>query len=216
MKRIGISLRSSHATGYHEPRDALARDWYGVFAELNRSQTDAKKPQQTVQYSWIMLPNIGKDIAQYVKHWQLDGVILSGGDDIGAEPIRDETEHALIDYCQQHNLPILGVCRGAQLLGQRFGATLCSVSASEHVATHHQLSTKVTPWATAQTLKVNSYHTQACQLPLPDSLQLLAHIEEHAEAFMHTNAAIVGIMWHPERESHLSEFDQQLITWLFK
>jgi len=67
----------------------------------------------------------------------LDGLIFSGGDDIGVElyggeivpdiridPERDALEIALIRDAEERKLPILGVCRGAQLLNVERGGTL--------------------------------------------------------------------------------------------
>lgn len=68
----------------------------------------------------------------------LDGLILSGGADIdpsryGAEPHertgaprtdRDEFEAALIDAALEVQLPLLGICRGAQMLNVELGGTL--------------------------------------------------------------------------------------------
>ncbi|WP_394128841.1 gamma-glutamyl-gamma-aminobutyrate hydrolase family protein [Shewanella maritima] len=204
MKRIGISLRSSHATHYHEHRDALARDWYALFAQFKSD------------FTWIMLPNIGHDIEAYIKQWQLDGIILSGGDDIGAEPIRDTTEEHLINYCIDNQLPLLGICRGAQLIALHYGCKLTHIDTKDHVNSRHQFATTTLPWAASQLLNVNSYHSCAVQLPLPPPLNTFATVEQVAEGFIHRTAPIVGIMWHPERENNISDFDQQLFQWLFK
>ena len=67
----------------------------------------------------------------------VDGVVIGGGDDIGPalygdladpgaqyDPDRDEFESEVIDHALINRLPILGICRGAQLLNVKLGGNL--------------------------------------------------------------------------------------------
>ena len=45
----------------------------------------------------------------------LSGILLSGGNDLGSFPDRDNTELNLINYAIQKSIPILGICRGCKL-----------------------------------------------------------------------------------------------------
>jgi putative glutamine amidotransferase len=54
----------------------------------------------------------------------IDAVVLAGGDDIGVDPDRDQAEVALVKGCCERGIPLLGVCRGLQLLTVADGGTL--------------------------------------------------------------------------------------------
>ena len=54
----------------------------------------------------------------------LDGVLLTGGADIGDAPERDAFELALAAAALEHDVPVLGVCRGMQVMNVARGGTL--------------------------------------------------------------------------------------------
>ena len=56
----------------------------------------------------------------------LDGVVLTGGADIGEAPERDAFELALAGAALERDVPVLGVCRGMQVMNVARGGTLIS------------------------------------------------------------------------------------------
>ena len=210
MKKIGITLRLSSPQGYDEPRDSLARDWYRFFAELGWG------------HQWLLLPNLGEQTIAYAQAHGIEGVIFSGGDDVGSDPLRDASEQALLAHCVAQHWPVLGICRGLQLIQLFFGGQLTAADRSLHVAQRHLIIPTADvgdlPWQVdAQPRPVNSFHGNGLAAPLPAPLRPWAHDEQGAcEALVHTHEKIAGIMWHPEREISFSESDRQLCRWLFE
>lgn len=198
-------MRSSNAVGYSEVRDAIARDWYQFLANLG------------LENAWILLPNLGKNTVSYAKRWGVDALILSGGDDIGHDFQRDTSEIELLTYCIEKQFPVLGICRGAQLIQQHFGGQVIPTDPIRHRATRHEvnISALLPWWHDNSSCNVNSFHTNKLAYPLPDSLSSFATVGDECEGIMHKSLNIVGIMWHPEREVSLSDFDRKLCRWLF-
>ncbi len=88
----------------------------------------------------VLIPRVGKDSPMDVRKIvaELDGLLLQGGDDVsplnyGEEPlqpkwagdaVRDEYEMILIREFLRQKKPILGICRGAQILNVTMGGSL--------------------------------------------------------------------------------------------
>ena len=208
--RIGITTRVTHAVGYLEPRDALAQDWY---AFLQWAMPEA---------SWLLIPNLGLGAVDYFRNWDLDGLILSGGNDIGEEPTRDQTESLLLDHCEDHAIPALGVCRGLQFIVTENAGVLRRCNAKEHVNSRHPVVlSEGFPIQSQQgrIIEVNSFHQFGVQIvDLPPSINVLATTidQQWAECINVSGTQTFGIMWHPERDGSDRSLDRDLIRWVFK
>lgn len=158
------------------------------------------------------------------------GLVLSGGEDVeparyGAAPSaalgsvnrrRDAMEFCALETALHHQVPVLGICRGAQLLNVALGGTLYQDIGTERPGglTHRQAE----PWGQrshsaqvvngsrlhamvgADELFINSYHHQAIR-DVAGSLEVVARAEdgmvEAVEGRDHP--WLVGVQWHPER-----------------
>lgn len=191
MKKVGLTQRVELVEAYSERRDALDQQW----CRLLEAQGMVPVP----------LCNRPVDVKAYLDALDLDAVILTGGNDLvslgGGAPERDRFEAALIEYCRGNNLPLLGVCRGAQMINAHLGGELVSVEG--HVATRHGLHwADQAPADWTRIDQVNSFHNFGIEpAGLADSLEPLAWSEDGwVEAFRHPKEEIVGMFWHPERE----------------
>ena len=132
-----------------------------------------------------------------------DAVLLSGGNDIGEAPERDNTEHRLLDYARDRALPALGICRGMQMMAVWAGGSLAPVSG--HVRTRHRLQTTANMGAWPD--EVNSFHNFSLA-ECPGGFVVTARAEDGAiEAIRHETLPWEGWMWHPEREPQFGSAD---------
>lgn len=213
--RLGITMRIVEAISYDEARDALAHDW-GRFLR-------AALPE----VAWMPIPNIGIEAVSASKQWDLDGIIMSGGDNIGEIAARDETEHHLLNHAVQNGIPVFGVCRGLQMMQVYMQGSLTSCSSDKHVAKRHkiELSDRAADYGlNSSSATVNSYHGMGITSDgIADGLEILARSDdgfiEAAGCFGPGSGdgfyRMLGVMWHPEREQDPEADDVALIRkWL--
>ena len=129
-------------------------------------------------------------------------LLLSGGNDIGAIPQRDLTENCLLSWAEKNRKPVLGICRGMQMMGVYAGGKLVEVDG--HVRTRHQLEMSDNN-INIFSESVNSYHNQVLQ-ECPDGFDILAKSEDgNLEAMKHKELPWEAWMWHPEREENFTK-----------
>ncbi|MFP4602275.1 MAG: gamma-glutamyl-gamma-aminobutyrate hydrolase family protein [Halochromatium sp.] len=153
-----------------------------------------------------------------------DGVVITGGHDIDPvlyaaapevvpkyDPERDALESAVIDRALARGLPLLGICRGAQLLNVRLGGNLFQELRSRRKHTSNRwtilpLKTLcIEPGSELERLlgsdraRINSLHNQGID-SLGEGLVVagrdLDGIVQAIEAPLH--ACLRGVQWHPE------------------
>ncbi|GAB6057113.1 gamma-glutamyl-gamma-aminobutyrate hydrolase family protein [Desulfonatronum parangueonense] len=202
--RIAVTMRVVQAKGYSERRDALAQDW-GKF--LAKALPDA---------AWLPVPNIGRAALDMVRDFGLDGLILTGGEEHGVSPERDATEAALLDWALEASLPVLGVCRGAQIINLHLGGGVSEAQDSAHAAAHVAVRHDVV--LAGSRIQVNSYHRRViAAADLAPGLAVLARAEDQTiEAFHMPDKPVLGLLWHPEREADPAPHDLDLLRNLFR
>lgn len=194
--RIAISLRIVNAVNYEEKRDALSHDW-PVFLEK-------------LGFNPIFVPNVLSDVASFLTDMKIDGIVLSGGDNIGDDPKRDKTETTMLEFATKNNIPLIGICRGMQIINDYFGGTIEKSQNNDHVGKHHLVeitNKKLSSLLNTSSLQVNSYHHNLIRTNhLGKNLEPFAitRIDNTVEGFFHATMPLMGIMWHPEREQNNS------------
>jgi putative glutamine amidotransferase len=170
----------------------------------------------------VLLAPTGTPAADLVA--RLDGLLIPGGGDLdparygetpqaevyGVDPERDDNEFSLLEAAEARGIPILGLCRGLQLINVSRGGTLIQHVDESHLhwqtGPSHEGAHQVTIVADSllaqlvgpEELLVNSYHHQAIGR-LGEGLRIVAHADGLAEAFETADGLIVGVQWHPEQ-----------------
>lgn len=209
MKRIGLTQRVEVLSGRNERRDCLDQSWAQLLLGLDM----------------LPLPLLNKveNTESYLKELDLDGLILTGGNDLdildegnNKAPERDRFERLLINFFCSLNLPVLGVCRGMQLIAVHYGSKLNSLDG--HVTSRHKVTLDASTFkAWPESMDVNSYHQFGVEnLSLNSSLKAIAWAEDGSiEALVHKELPVYGIMWHPEREHPWAETDLNMMRHIF-
>ena len=197
MKTVAVTQRVSIIPEYGERRDCLDQAWTKFLAACGLLP--------------VALPNV-MDTALALCEWAgIAGLVLTGGNDLaeygGDAPERDAVEHALLSWAQQCDMPVLGVCRGMQVIQQHFAIELRRVEG--HVAKRQVIHID------GECREVNSYHHFAAFDSRPP-LEVWAVADDGAvEAIRHSVQPITGIMWHPERSAPFSSADVVLFRQVF-
>ncbi len=160
----------------------------------------------------------------------LDGILLSGGGDINplflgeepsqglhsVNPYRDRQELMLVRLAANRQIPILGICRGIQIMNAALGGSLCQDIYTEADGTPLKHSQEMDRAFASHTiniakdsllyrimrtekLPVNSFHHQAVKAPAPGFRISATAPDGIIEAIESTeHKSMLGVQWHPE------------------
>jgi putative glutamine amidotransferase len=180
----------------------------------------------------------------------VDGVVLHGGADVAplsygetamreewkGDRVRDQYEIKLVHACLAHGIPVLGICRGQQLLNVALGGTLyqdietqvdgarAHYDADEYDDNHHDVEIRPDSRLAqilrdhiddAGRVRVNSVHHQAVKEP-GENVQIEATgsddgVIEAIRLVDGTKRYAAGVQWHPEFQD--PDNDELLSPW---
>ena len=199
MKYGYVSQRSVLLSDRGETRDCLDRRLFNFFFDIG--------------YYLVQVPNSDRILNNKLSKDQLLSdivfpcnpslIILSGGDDLNSCELRDKVELALLDFAFAKSVPVIGICRGMQMICAHFGVGLTPVQS--HAATRHYVTGLINR-------EVNSYHNYGVKLQ-PEGFEVLARSADGCvEAIRHEGYGVLAMMWHPEREMPADDRDKDLIN----
>lgn len=208
----------------------------GLFRKYMQSKYTASLRRAGAKAVWIETDDLGKAIQEMLL---CDGLLLSGGEDVNPSfygqtatekcgkivPARDHAEMKMLEAFLPTGKPILGICRGEQLMNVFFGGTLHQDIADVATSCHddyprknrgnHEVSvtrgTKLAEIMGQETFLANSLHHQAVDKVAP-ALILSARSEDGiVEGVEHpAHPFCIGVQWHPEHMSAYSKLQRRI------
>lgn len=170
---------------------------------------------------------------EYVK--QCDGLLLTGGVDVSpalyqaernpatqaSDDLRDQIESELLDSFSRHGKPILGICRGIQMINAFFGGTLVQDLPVETYGEHRDgklhniISTQGSQIEKlfGSSFVSNSYHHQGLKTLAPGFVATSYSDNGFTpviESIEHESLPIMAVQWHPERMMEYNQGYQQM------
>ena len=206
MKKIAVTQRVVEVESYSERRDALDQQWIHFLL--------------SIQVLPVLVPNNLDYLERFLATQAVQGVLLTGGNSLakygGDAPERDELEVALLDWAITNRVPVLGVCRGMQLIQDFFGNELVSVPG--HVGKRHSLIVTQDKRLSGSLEKldtVNSYHEFGAKESMGELLVAATSEDGVIMAIEHRELDVFGVMWHSEREQPFIEEEKAVFKLAF-
>ncbi|WP_062232183.1 gamma-glutamyl-gamma-aminobutyrate hydrolase family protein [Fictibacillus sp. FJAT-27399] len=177
----------------------------------------------------VLLPSVNQGLTEQMI-LKCDGIVLPGGDDVDpffyqqhptpelgiVNRTQDEFEIQAVRLAEQNKKPLLGICRGMNIINVALGGTLIQhiPAETEQPVKHkqqaprniptHEVSIKKSSFlhelAGTPTLQVNSFHHQSVKSAAPPLLPCAFAPDGIVEAIKSRNKDhfILGVQWHPE------------------
>tara|TARA_B100001057_G_scaffold481279_1_gene555139 strand:- start:51 stop:656 length:606 start_codon:yes stop_codon:yes gene_type:complete len=187
---------------YNKVCFSINKEWYDLFKKFDSN------------LDMIIYDKNIKLKKNYLKNYK--GIILSGGGDIYKNKkkklnlFRDNFEKKLVTAAIKYKIPILAICRGYQLIGNKFGFKQKKINF--HKNTSHNIFSN----DQKKIINVNSFHEYGITKLSLDFKSLFIHSDNTIEVCESKSKKILCFMFHPERFSKNQRFVNNLIKQTFK
>lgn len=192
MKLVACTTRQE--AGADETRDNLDVRWH-EFLESCGARA-------------LLLPNHSSAAGELMEKCDPAGLLLTGGGDIervsGARSARDLVEELALAWAVRKARPVVGVCRGLQVLIAQDNGALQDVAG--HVRTTHSISGAVPE------RRVNSFHHYGTRAASNSYVILARAPDGVVEMIRHRSLPWIAIGWHPERQDDFDPADVALFA----
>ena len=197
MIPVAVTQRVSIVASYGERRDALDQQWSALLHAAGLLP--------------ILIPNNPEVARAIVAQTNPAGILLTGGNDLAAyggdAPERDDTELALIEDALVAGRPVLGICRGMQVIQHAFDVPLERLTG--HVTREQTIDVD------GEAALVNSFHNWGTH-ETASELEVWARSDDGVvKAVRHRTLTLEGFMWHPERILPFRQWDIDFLRRFF-
>lgn len=202
-----VSLRNDYILSRSENRDSIDTEIYKLLSDIGLIP--------------FLIPNDTKivtNLNNLIDHKRIKCLLLSGGNDLGylkkkggtnIYNARDEVELKLINFCLRNKIPVIGICRGFQLVAYYLGAEIDRID--NHINTVHKIKLK----NSNTEIKVNSFHSFGLKNNnLPINIQPVGYDKKDNTIECFTTELpfrSINFMWHPERKNGANKETKDLI-----
>ena len=192
MKKIGITQRI-YISEHGEVRTQIDINLYKFIYSCGYIPIGIPYFNEKKNNSLIKLKN-------WLEKTRINGIVLSGGEDIGIFKLRDFSENFLIKYSIKKKIPLFGICRGMQIIGLFFKSKIIRVK--NHVQKFHVVYSK------KNRITVNSFHNFSLKnCPKNFNIEYKA-LDGNIESIESKQKKIYACMWHPERYNKFRKSDK--------
>ena len=187
MKNIFISSKITNSLSGNV--FSVEQNWYNFFEKMNIN----------------LIPINSKNFSEkMVRTLKPIGFIFPGGNDlyknkkIKINLYRDKFEYRIIRFCLKNKIPLLGVCKGFQVIANFFNGKI--EKCINHVGVMHNLTIdRDSRFINSKKLKVNSFHNYGVRI-LPKIFNIISRSDDQlVEIAEHKIEKILCFMFHPER-----------------
>ena len=172
----------------------------------------------------VVIPRYGSDAQFDELVAKLDVLVMTGGEDFDparynekrspklgkVNSPRDDFDFRLLNAARRRRLPVVGICRGCQLLNIAFGGSLWQDLPSEfpvadvqHRNVYHRISvepgSRLAGVLNTTGLVVNSFHHQAVKKTAPGFRVVATSEDGVVEAIEGIDYPAIGLQFHPEK-----------------
>lgn len=170
-----------------------------------------------------------EEVARLFELKVIHGMLLTGGGDVdprlyhrkphpkvyGVSELRDWSEQSALTLAEQAGIPVMGICRGAQIINVWAGGTLW-----QHIGGHYGTfpiapldNTRLYKTLGGEAHTVKHLHHQAIKRVAPGFRVAAVSRDRHVEAIESTDGRVLGVQFHPEILTH-AQHARRLFRWL--
>lgn len=220
----------------------------GIFPGYRRSYVNEDYVDSVVQNGGVPFIIPFNEDEEVIKSQmqQVNALILSGGHDVdphnyGEEPEqklgniwpeRDKFDMTLLKIAEERRIPVLGICRGAQVINVAHGGSLYQDLSyrKEKTLKHSQgqrptllthtvetvAGTKIAELLGKEKLQTNSFHHQLLKKIAPDFKVSARCVDGVVEAIENDDASVIAVQWHPEMLHRVSKIQNNLFKYIIE